>query len=138
MLKELHKAVIPAGFIRRANTYTLIRNDDGIYVIYVGPAGRKVNTSAPLTKFVVDKVYSAIDKKVQAGEEHLRVHGPEKCVLEKNSSFIRHEDITHTAVSLDVYQCPKLIINTANKKYTFHCEASSMEEVKSFMHPLLD
>lgn len=136
-MNYLDKAIIPSGLIRSAKTYTLLRDKKGMYIIKVGPAGNKVNARGPINQFAVNKVYEAIARKVDAGEKRLGEMGPEALLQEKGNAFLQERDIIEVLLNKDIYNRPKLSVITRGKKYAFHFDTHTEEEIREFMKGLL-
>lgn len=136
MNHQIDKVVIPSGLIRSAKTYSLILNDDGLYVIHTGPAGNRVNTNNGLEDFAVSKVYQRIAKKVAIGEARLQSVALSQLAQEKGSWFLTRQDMQNVTVTKNKFDEPQLDIVTPQRTLTFHCRASTLPEIEQFVQQL--
>ncbi|MFA6427675.1 MAG: hypothetical protein WCW16_04525 [Candidatus Magasanikbacteria bacterium] len=130
---RIDKAVIPAGLIRSAKTYSLLVDDNGFYIIHTGPAGRHVQTRGSINAAVVDFVRSSQGKKVSEGEARIAAVSLEQLKQEKGNAFIPKSEIKNVEVSKNIYNENVLDIETTHKKWKFHFFfVENSEEVKQF------
>lgn len=130
---RIDKAVIPAGLIRSAKTYSLLADDRGLYIIHTGPAGRHVRTRGAVNAAVVDFVRSSQGKKVSEGEARLNAISPEQLAAEKGNIFIPKDEIKNVNVSKNIYDENVLAFEAHSKKWKFHFFfVENSEEVEQF------
>jgi hypothetical protein len=133
MPHRIDKAVIPAGLIRSAKTYSLITDEKGLYIIHTGPAGRHVRTRGPINSAVADFVRSSQGKKVAEGEALLSTVSLNQLATEKGNSFIPRSDIQAVTPGKNIYDESTLEIRTTSKTWKFHFFfVEQDEQVKQF------
>lgn len=140
MITQINRAIIKAGLIRRAKTYSLILKNGMLFIVNTGPAGRELNLYGPdkiLYQGVVNKVHSMIEEKVKAGEAELAQYGPQYFTSKKGCFAIPLSDITEikqdkTLIAL----IPRLNIKTSKLKFTFLCSANTEAEITEFVSQL--
>ncbi|HLC69742.1 MAG TPA: hypothetical protein VJH75_01720 [Patescibacteria group bacterium] len=120
MLNRIDKAVIPAGLIRSAKTYSLVLDDTGLYIIRTGPAGRHVQARGGINMAIVDLVRDSQAQKVAEGEKRLTSVSLVELVKEKGNVFIPRGEIRGATVGKNIYEEITLEIDTVNKKWKFH------------------
>ena len=120
MSNRIDKAVIPAGLIRSAKTYSLVLDDAGLYVIHTGPAGRHVRARGGINMAMVDLVRDSQAQKVAEGEKKLSSTSLVELAKEKGNIFIPRGEITGATVGKNIYEEITLTIDTVNKKWKFH------------------
>jgi len=133
---QINKAVIPAGLIRSAKTYSLILNNEGLYIIKTGPAGREVSAQGAINKMVVTKVHEKIAQKVKEGEEKIQSMGVQQLVAEKGNILLTPGEIQDATVGTNMYSEPKLQIVSSKGKFSFHIKENSKEEMEEFVKKL--
>jgi len=119
-MNRIDKAVIPAGLIRSAKTYSLLVDDNGLYIIHTGPAGRHVKVRGAINNAAVDFLRSAQGKKVAAGEARINNTSLAELVKEKGNAFIPKADIMEVNPGKNIYEENTLEIKTKNAKWKFH------------------
>ncbi len=133
MLGRLDKAVIPAGLIRSAKTYSLVLETDGLYIIHTGPAGRHVRTRDTLSNAVANMVHNNQALKLAEGEKRLDSVSLVELVKEKGNTFITRGEIKGVEVGKNIYEETTMTINTEQKKWKFHFFfQASEEQVRKF------
>ena len=125
---------VPPGLIASGKTYTLILEDDGLYVLHTGPAGRDVRTRGLAEYAAVSMVRSAQAKKIAAGEARIDDTPLDELVKEKHSKFVRKDEIE--SLQLNKGMPPVLKFVSQQGKYKFHFTATPREVVEEFVEKL--
>ncbi|OGC21833.1 hypothetical protein A3J90_07315 [candidate division WOR-1 bacterium RIFOXYC2_FULL_37_10] len=133
MQKQIDKLIIPSGLIRRAKTYSLVFDEDELYIINTGPAGREVITKNIIEDAVVSFVLDRIAKKVAEGEEKLKTLGVKQLANEKGNAFIEKNAIIKTEVKVNFFNTLILKINTIKGNFSFNCNAHKKEDIETFV-----
>ncbi|HAT03439.1 MAG TPA: hypothetical protein DCS29_01515 [Candidatus Magasanikbacteria bacterium] len=120
MLYRINGAVIPAGLIRSAKTYSLIADENGLYIFHTGPAGRHVRVTGSINNAVVDAVRSSQDKKVAQGESRIDATPLEELLKEKGNVFVPRADIVSVNAGKNIYDEQTLEIVSKDKTWKFH------------------
>ena len=131
---RIDKVAVPPGLIASGKTYTLILQDDGLYVLHTGPAGRDVRARGLAEQAAVSLVRSAQAKKIAAGEARVDNAPLDELVKEKHSKFIRKDEIE--SLQLNKGTPPILKFASQQGKYKFHFTATPREVVEEFVEKL--
>lgn len=141
-MNRIDKAVRAPGLIRRALTYSLVLNQDGLYVISTGPASQNVGhaPNAPGTagfgvaaKGVFDSMYGP---QVEQGEARLMSEPLAQLATEKNNFFFPLNQITEATVDQNHFGEVCLNLRAGKEKLKFACRANNQAEVEAFAKAL--
>jgi hypothetical protein len=130
---QLDKVVVPAGLFAPARTYSLVRDDTGLYVIYTGRAMGNTPSGGGIAGVAAGAILDGIARKraveIEANEAKLRELGAAGMKDTKHSRFIPKSAITRVEV-----QHQRAIV-AADKKLTFLYYEPG--ELKQFFAPFL-
>jgi hypothetical protein len=91
----------------------------------------------PVQKMVAQKVLDNLEQKLVEAEKKLEGKSIGELSGAKANLHIQIGEITDMQVQMHKkFEYPELRIQTAKKKYVFHCRKSSMDEVEQFMKEL--
>jgi hypothetical protein len=109
---RLDKAVIPPTFVTSGRTYTLIVEDDKLYILNTGRAKGEGAGVVGLG------VHAAIDRQIQKGEERIDNGNIRELVKEKHCTLLTRGQIT--AVNLKEERKEVILdVHAGKKKYHF-------------------
>ena len=137
-MNRIDKAVRAPGLIRRALTYSLVVNQDGLYVISTGPASQNVGYTAVApgaagfgvaAKAGFDAMYGP---QVEVGEARLASESLAKLATEKNNFFFPLNQITEATVDQNHFGEVCLNLRAGKEKLKFACRANNQAEVEVF------
>ena len=140
---QLDRAVTAPGIFAPARTWSLVRDDAGVYLIYTG---RAMSLAQPVAGGVAGAVAGAIldgiAKKraveIEAAEAKLKASGPAAMKDTKASRFIPREAIKQVTITDGSARggWPVVVIQ-ADKKHKLHFPTHDPAEVRAFFTPLL-
>lgn len=93
MSLQINGAIAPAGLISGAKTYSVILNEDGLYLIHVGPAATNVYSYNPLERWLNEFLGARAAKKIAVGEARLAELGEAALVGEKHNVLLTAADV---------------------------------------------
>lgn len=141
-MQRIDGAVRGPGLIRRALTYSLIINQDGLYIIKTGPASQNVGHAANMpgtagfgraAKGVFDSMYAP---QVEVGEARLMAEPLAQLATEKYSYFFPLNQITEATVDQNHFGEVCLNLRAGKEKIKLACRASNQAEVEAFTRAL--
>jgi hypothetical protein len=127
---RLDKVTVPPGLIASAKTYTLILENEGLYVIHTGPAAQAVRTRGIVQAAAVQHLRNAYDKKIAAGEAKIESTPLEELVKHKHNRFIKKSEIL--SLKLSDGMPPVLKLKSSKGNYRFHFNGQSRDTVEDF------
>jgi hypothetical protein len=98
MSLQINGAILPAGLISGAKTYSVILDDATVYLIHVGPAASNVPTYNPFERMLNDYLSGRAAKKIAEGEARLAELGEATLAQEKHSTMLTAADIQKIAL----------------------------------------
>ena len=131
---RIDRVAVPPGLIASGKTYTLILQDDGLYVLHTGPAGRDVRARGLTEQAAVSMVRKAHALLLAAGEEKVDNTPLDELVKEKHSKFIRKDEIESLQLNKGVPPVLKFV--SQQGMYKFHFTATPREVVEEFVEKL--
>ncbi len=90
---QINGAILPAGLIRSAKTYSVILDENALYLIQVGPAATNVPTYNPFEQWLNDYLGRRAAKKIAEGEARLAELGEAALVKERQNLLLTSADI---------------------------------------------
>ncbi len=118
MMIRIDRARIPQGLIRNAKSYMLILNDEGLYVLHVGPArGMEVSTKNVIERGAVNFALKRLERKIAEGEERLSRSLLDEWAAGKRSAFYRVGEVENAVVDANYANEPRLTIYAKGKKW---------------------
>lgn len=127
-MQRIDKAVRGPGLIRRAYAYSLIVNQDGLYIIKTGPASQH----AGRTSAAKDAFDSAYAPKVEVGEARLMSEPLAQLATEKYNFFFPLTQITEASVNQNNFGEICLNIRAGKEKLQFACRVNNQSEIEAF------
>jgi len=123
MTFRLDKAVIPPGLVSRGRTFTLIVEDEKLYILNTGPAKGEGAGVIGLG------VHAIIDRQIKKGEERIDNGDIRELVKEKHCALLTKDQIT--AVNLkETRKEVTLDVHAGKKKYHFQFPLEALPQVK--------
>ncbi|MEW6405567.1 MAG: hypothetical protein AB1649_27555 [Chloroflexota bacterium] len=120
---RLDKAVMPPTFVTSGRTYTLIVEDDELYILNTGRAKGEGAGVIGLG------VHAIIDKEIKKGEERIDKGSIRELVKEKHCALLTKDQIT--AVNLkEARNEVTLDVHASKKKYHFLFPLEALPQVK--------
>lgn len=135
-MQRLDKVVVPAGLIASAKTYSLILENEGLYVIHTGPATRDVRTRGVFQEMAVGALHTHYDKKIAEGEARITDTALSILAQEKHSVFLKLGEITLVKRELNWAGELFVYVTTPKKKYKFNMKNIAGEEVQILLDEL--
>ena len=130
---QLDKVVIPAGLFNPARTYSLVRDNDGVYLIYTGRAMGNVAPSAgaAMAKPILNAIEGKRAVEIEAVEAKLRQDGARAMKDTKHSRFLPKASIKSVEIANQ-----RVVVN-ADKKLKLHCFAHDPTTLREFFAPFM-
>lgn len=140
---QLDRVVVPAGFFNPARTFSLVRDDGGIYLIFTGRAmGPNMSGGAgaagAIAGAILDKMADKRFVEIQAAEEKLRREGPASMKDTKYSHYMPASAIQ--AVEIKGGDPPHgwpVVVLRGDKKFKLHFGAYDRATVQQFFAPFM-
>jgi hypothetical protein len=135
--RQLHRLVVPAGIFNPARTYSLVCDDDGLYVLFTGRAmGNRpmgITPAHAIAGAILDKIADKREKEIAGVEEHIR-SAPAKAVVSesKHSRYLARASIKSIEIKTGAWV---RVVVEAEKKMSFHCWQDE-QAVRAFFAPL--
>jgi len=123
MTFRLDKAVKPPGLISRGRTFTLIVEDEKLYILNTGPA------KGPGAGPIAMGVHAAIDRKIKKGEERVDNGDIRELVKEKHCALLTKDQITEVSLKEGREEI-KLDVYSGKKKYNFEFPLEALPQVE--------
>jgi hypothetical protein len=139
---QLDKVVAPAGVFSPARTYSLVRSDDGLYLIYTGRAMGYVpstgDVSGRVAGAILDRMADKRALEIDENERKLRASSPAEMVRTKHSLFVPKHSIQEVVFrSGALYNAFPVVVVKASKKLKLHFHHQDQATVRQFFEQLL-
>ena len=140
---QIDRVVTAPGIFAPARTFSVVRDERGIYLIYTAramsltqPAGGGV--AGAIAGAVLDGIAKKRAAEAQAVEAKLREAGAEAMKDTKNSAFLAHDSIKQVTITDGSARggWPVVVIQAA-KKHKLHFSSHSPEDVRKLFEPYL-
>ncbi len=138
---QIDKVVCPPGVFAPARTFSLVRDGDGVYLIYTGPAMGAASgggVAGVAAGAILDKVAQRRAVEIEATEQRLRQSGPAAMAQTKHSRFIPNGAIRGVTIKGGAQPngWPVAVVQ-ADKKITLHFHVQDPATVRAFFEPFL-
>jgi hypothetical protein len=134
---QLDRVVMPPGFFAPARTYSLVRDDSGLYLIYTGRAMGSVRGGVGVAGAIADNLLDSTAGKrevaIAAAEQALRRSSAAAMKDTEHSMFVPRAAIKAVVIK-DRGVFPGAVVR-ADKKLTLHFRAHDAVTVRRFFEP---
>jgi hypothetical protein len=113
------RVVRSAGLLRRVKTYSVVLQDDTLFLIAVGPGMRATQAHDPLSQGVLGWMGSRYEAEIRAGEQRLAEQGLEQLSGGKDCFKLARQDLAALDFGKDLYGFPRLVLFTTRGKIRF-------------------
>jgi hypothetical protein len=137
---QLDKVIKPAGFFAPVRTYSLVRDEAGLYLIFTGRGMRDVRgrgAAGAIAMAMLDKMAQSRLAEINAVEEQIRRSSAQALVATKHSAYVAREAIKEIVFKKGVLSGGHpVVVVKADKKWTFHFPQHDEHTVREFFAPL--
>ena len=139
MKQTVNRCIKKPGLIDRARTYYLELNEKGLYIIAIGKAGQKPNlrqdnlvniAALSLAKKLNNPFAIKMEEEIVANEERLAKGLMDEMVKEKNSFFLKKNEISIFKNQQEKDATISTHIRGGKLKITLYSDSAYMEELK--------
>ena len=134
---QLDRVVVPAGVFNPARTFSVVRDDDGLYLIYTGKAmgpRRGGGVAGVAAGAILDKMADKRSVEIAKVEDQLRQSSAAAMKETRNSRFIPRAAIK--AVTIKDQGTFPVVVVEADKKVKLHFEGHDPAAVRELFAPL--
>src|SRR5262245_58714072 len=122
---QLDKVVTPAGVFSPARTFSVVRADDGLYLIYtgraMGSAPARGGVSGAIAGAILDKMADKRGLEIDENERKLRASSPAEMVRTKHSLFLPRESIREIVFKSGAFASAfPIVVVKGSKKLRLH------------------
>lgn len=129
---QIDGAIKPAGLVSGAKRYSVILDEETVYLIHVGPASTNIKTYNPLEQILNDFLGKRAAEKVAAGEARLAEMGAVALATERHSAALTAEDVRRVAIS-QMGSSLILTIRSGKGNYKLLFKREVLEEVEQIV-----
>jgi hypothetical protein len=136
---QLDKAVRPPGIFAPARTYSIVRSDAGLHLIYTGRAMSLVRPTAPgvagaAGNVILDRMATKRAAEIEKVEAVLRTEGVGAFKDSKQSMFVPAEQIRQVEIQEGAWT---VAVVHAAKKIKLHFQGHDPQQVRALFAPYL-
>src|SRR5688572_10793611 len=135
---QIDRVVVPPGFFNPARTYSLVRDDAGIYMIFTGPAMGTAPAGGGVAGLAAGAILDRMaDKRsVQIAEVEAKLRASSAAAMKdtKHSRFIPRTAIK--AITVQDAGSHPVVTLVADKKVKLHFHAAAAANVRAFFEGL--
>lgn len=137
---QLDRVVIPAGLFNPARTFSLVRDDEGLYLIYTGKAMGYVDegggAAGALAGRLLDKMADKRAVEIEENERKLRASSAKVMATTKHSVFVPKSAIESIEVKGVTPDGSPVVVVKGPKKLKLHFQRQDEPTVRQFFAPL--
>jgi hypothetical protein len=137
-IHQIHRLVRPAGLIRSALTYSLLRDEEGLYVICTGRSAHPTPLFAEYTRdhHLASAIQSIFLPAIEATEADIQKGKQRELASTKGSFFFKLSEIEEIKISQSLLKGEYLSLKARGEKLVFVFHRTRLSEVSEFVESI--